>query len=245
MVLVNQRAVGNVAFESVPDTIIDSPLVDEDHLASAMVGFAYMFGNVLDSSEVIKQPERQSEWSWRINGGYTADETFHKVHRGYAKRSEDVHTYLGGFTLGKLLKDGPRQDYWARMSVNRRFENDLQSDFWEYNVYIMTMFTGYSPWTDKELFRYGFGFGFSYAEKVPMVEQIKQAKRDKNTSHFLNYLEAQIDFPLNRIFKNSATDKCYVGFTLVHRSGIFANSDLLGNVAGGSDVVTAHLECKR
>ena len=235
---------GNVAFEGVPDTIVDSPLVDEDHLSSAMVGFAYMFGNVLDGSSVKKQPERKGEWSWRVNGGYTADETFHKVHRGYVKRSEDVHTYLGGLTFGRLLRDGRRQDSWARLSVNRRFENDLQSDFWEFNAYIMTMITGYSPWTDKELFRYGFGFGFSYVERVPMVEQRKQAGREENTAHFLNYLEAQIDFPLSALFGNSTRNKCYVGLTLVHRSGIFANSDILGNVSGGSDVLTAHLECK-
>ena len=236
---------GNVAFEGVPDTIVDSPLVDEDHLTSAMVGYAYMFGNVLDGSSVKKQPERKGEWSWRVNAGYTADETFHKVHRGYVKRSEDVHTYLGGLTIGRLLRDGRRQDSWARLSVNRRFENDLQDDLWEYNAYIMTMITGYSPWTDKELFRYGFGFGFSYAERVPMVEQRKQAGREENTAHFLNYLEAQIDLPLSALFGSSARNKCYVGLTLVHRSGIFANSDILGNVSGGSDVLTAHLECKR
>jgi hypothetical protein len=136
-------------------------------------------------------------------------------------------------------------DYWGKVSVNRHFENDLQGDFWEYNAYVMVMGTGYSPWTDKELFRYGFGFGFSYAERVPMVEQIKQASRDENTSHFLNYLEAQIDFPLSRLFGDAVSNKCYVGLTLVHRSGIFANSDILGNVSGGSDVLTAHLECKR
>ncbi|MCZ6517731.1 MAG: MipA/OmpV family protein [Gammaproteobacteria bacterium] len=235
----------NVAFESVPDTVVDSPLVDEDHLSSAMVGLAYMFGNVLDGSAVKKRPERKGEWSWRVNAGYTADETFHKVHRGYVKRSGDVHAYLGGLTLGKLLQDGRRVDYWGRFSLNRRFENDLQDDFWEYNAYVMVMGTGYSPWTDKELFRYGLGFGFSYAERVPMVEQIKQASRGENTSHFLNYLEAQIDFPLNRLFGDAVSNKCYVGLTLVHRSGIFANSDILGNVSGGSDVLTAHLECKR
>ena len=136
-------------------------------------------------------------------------------------------------------------DYWGRLSFNRRFENDLQDDFWEYNAYVMVMGTGYSPWTDKELFRYGLGFGFSYAERVPMVEQIKQASRGENTSHFLNYLEAQIDFPLSRLFGDAVSNKCYVGLTLVHRSGIFANSDILGNVSGGSDVLTAHLECKR
>jgi len=31
----------------------------------------------------------------------------------------------------------------------------------------------------------------------------------------------------------------------VHRSGIFATSDILGNVSGGSDVLSMHIECKR
>jgi hypothetical protein len=31
----------------------------------------------------------------------------------------------------------------------------------------------------------------------------------------------------------------------VHRSGIFSNADLLDNVFGGSDWLTAHLECTR
>jgi hypothetical protein len=36
---------------------------------------------------------------------------------------------------------------------------------------------------------------------------------------------------------------CYAGVTVVHRSGIFGTSDLLGDVAGGADWITAHLEC--
>jgi MipA family protein len=236
---------GNVAFEGVADTIVDSPLVDEEQLNSVMIGLAYMFGNILDDSAVKKNPARKGEWSWRVNTGYTAEETFHKVHRGYVKRNEDVRTYLGGLTIGKLLQDGEKIDYWGRFSFNRHVENDNQDDFWEYNAYIMAMGTGYSPWTDKELFRYGFGFGFSYAERVPFVEQVKQSKRDGNTAHFLNYLEAQIDVPFQRLFGKSASKHCYLGLTLVHRSGIFANADILGNVSGGSDVLTGHVECKR
>ena len=188
---------------------------------------------------------RKGEWSWRINGGYTAEETFHKVHRGALRRSDDVDTHLVGFTLGKLLQDGEKIDYWGRFSINRRLENGLQDNFNEYVAYVMAMGTGYSPWTHREMFRYGFGFGFSYAENVPMIEQVKQSNRDRNTAHFLNYLEAQVDFPLRAVFGDGASENCYIGLTLVHRSGIFASSDLLGNVSGGSDVLTGHIECKQ
>ena len=102
---------------------------------------------------------------------------------------------------------------------------------------------GYSPWSKEEVFRYGFGFGMSYAEKVPIAEQRKQASKGNNTSRFLNYLELQLDFPLRRLFKSKSMQNCYAGLTVVHRSGIFGTSDLLGDVAGGSDWITAHFEC--
>jgi hypothetical protein len=156
-----------------------------------------------------------------------------------------VDTYLAGFTLGRLLEDGRRADLWGRFSVNRRFENDNQDDFFEYVAYVMAIGSGYAPWTDREVFRYGFGFGVSYAERVPYVEQVKQGERGEQTNHWLNYLEAQVDFPLRNFFGERAPRDCYVGLTLVHRSGIFGGSDILGNTEGGSEVITGHIECKR
>ncbi len=241
------RLFANVSLDKLDDEVSDSPLVDEDSIAMAMVGLGYAFGNVRDESQSGRRdPERGGEWSWRVNYGYTAEETFHKVHRGYIKRSDDVHTYLAGLTLGKLALDRRRLDVWGKVSINRRLENDLQGDFWEINPYVMLKGTGYSPWSNREIFRYGFGFGFSYADKVPVVEQRKQEQREKNTSHFLNYLEAQVDLPLRNLFGSRGWWKnCYAGLTLVHRSGIFGRVDIIGNVSGGSDVLTGHMECVR
>ena len=239
------RLFANFSYDWLGDEISDSPLVDESGLYSVMVGLAYGFGNTLDNSGSGRRDSaRAGEWSWRINYGYTAEETFHKVHRGQLQRSDDVDTNLVGLTVGKLLVDGRRVDYWGKVSLNRRLERDEQEDFFELNAYVMAMGTGYSPWSNREMFRYGFGYGFSYADKVPAVEQIKQAKRGENTSHFLNYLEAQVDFPLRNLFGDGGWWRdCYAGLTLVHRSGIFGQVDILGNVSGGSDVVTGHLEC--
>lgn len=235
----------NIAFQQVDQEIYDSPLVDEEQLNSVTFGFAYLFGNVMDDSTKQNYSARAGEWSWRVNAGYQAQGTFHRTHRGHLERSKDLDAYVGGLTLGKLLADGRYLDYWGKLSLNRRFENNYQSDFWEYNAYVMAMTSIHSPWSHRELFRYGLGVGFSYASRVPYIEQVKQGKSDRNTSHFLNYLEAQLDVPLRLLFDSHAVKNCYVGMTLIHRSGVFANSDLLNNVAGGSDMVTAHVECKR
>ena len=150
-------------------------------------------------------------------------------------------------TFAKLLTDGPRVDFWGKGSVYRHFESDEgNGNFLSYTLYIMAMGTGYLPWTEQESFRWGFGFGMSYADKVPIAEQRKQAAKGNNTSRFINYLELQLDFPLRRVFKQTAwLRNCYAGFTVVHRSGIFGTSDILGDVSGGSDWITAHFECTR
>ncbi|WP_298447121.1 MipA/OmpV family protein [uncultured Marinobacter sp.] len=235
----------NVASEHVDSEIYNSPLVDESQLVSATFGFAYLFGNALDDS--TKQPgsERSGEWSWRLNSGYQAEGPFTRTLTGTLKRSEDVHAYMAGLTLGKLISDGKYVDYWGRLSLNRRFENGYQDNFGEYNAYVMAMTPAKPPWSSKEWFRFGIGFGFSYAAEVPYVEQVKQAKRERNTSRFLNYLEGQLDVPLRLFTDNKAVSNCYVGISLLHRSGIFAKSDILGSVSGGSDMVTGHIECKR
>jgi hypothetical protein len=48
---------------------------------------------------------------------------------------------------------------------------------------------------------------------------------------------------MRRLVKAKSVHDCYAGLTVVHRSGIFGTSDLLGDVAGGSDWITAHFEC--
>ncbi|MDO6824931.1 MipA/OmpV family protein [Marinobacter sp. 1_MG-2023] len=233
----------NLSWEQLDKEIRNSPLVDEDQIYMAFLGFHYEFGNVFDQSSPSNWSVK--DWSWRIQTGYQAEGTFHKSHRGDLSRSKDVDAYLAGLTLGKLLSDGDVLDFWGKVSMNRRFENGMQENFWDYSAYVMAMGTGYSPWSQREVFRYGFGFGFDYAERIPMVEQIKQERKGRYTSHFLNYLEAQVDVPLRNFIEAKSVRNCYAGITLIHRSGIFATSDILGNVSGGSDVVAGHLECKR
>jgi outer membrane protein len=235
----------NAGVSALSDTASDSPLTDRDTTANAMVGFLYSFGRVGDDAETQGDRDNTGDWSWRVNYGYTTKETFFKVHTGDVRRHPTVDTQLLGLTLGKRLIDGPRADYWGKVSINRRLENDTQDDVWELNSYVMAMGTGYSPWTNRELFRYGFGFGFSYAEEVPFIERSRQQVRGRNSNRFLTYLEAQLDTPLSNIFGQRASSNCYLGVSIVHRSGMFGSADILGNVDGGSNVLTGHLECKR
>lgn len=237
---------GNVAFAGADSVVVDSPLTEEDGFASVFVGGSYTFGNVRRPDYVIDE-ERRGEWSWRVNYGYQADGNIvSEIDQGDFSKSSYADTRIAGLTLSKLLTDGKRVDYLGRLALFRHYEEDEgNGTFSSYAAYIMAMGMGYSPWSKAELFRWGFGFGMSYAQRVPIAEQRKQAGKGDNTSHFINYLEMTLDFPLKRISKARWLERCYAGLTVVHRSGIFGTSDLLGDVSGGSDWITAHLECKQ
>ena len=235
---------GNVGFGGVDTVVLDSPLVEEDGFSSAFVGGTYLFGNAR-KPDYILEPERAGEWSWRVNYGYQADGNIvSEIDQGDFSKSEVADTNIGGLTFNKLLSQGERIDFLGRVAWFRHFEEDEgNGKFSSYAAYIMAMGKGYSPWSKEEWFRWGFGFGMSYADKVPIAEQRKQAAKDDNTSRFLNYLEMTLDFPLRRVSKARWLQNCYAGLTIVHRSGIFGTSDFLGDVSGGADWLTAHLEC--
>jgi outer membrane protein len=182
-----------------------------------------------------------------VNYGYDAHGNIvGEIDQGNFEGSRIASTNIAGFTLGKLLTAGKRADYIGKIAVFRHLEGDEgNGNFNSYAAYIMARGKGYSPWSKEEIFRFGFGFGMSYADRVPIVEQLKQVIRSDNTSHFLSYLEMSIDVPLRRISKANWLERCYAGMSIVHRSGMFGSSDLLGDVAGGSDWITLHLECTR
>ena len=234
----------NVGFGGVDSVVSDSPLVEEDAQSAFFAGGTYIFGNVRRPETYISS-ERAREWSWRVNYGYQADGNIvGEIDHGDFSKSDVADTTLGGVTFSKLLTDGKRVDFTGKVAAFRHFEKDEgNGNFWSYAAYVMATGRGYSPWSKEEIFRYGFGFGMSYADKVPITEQRKQAAKGNNTSRFLNYLELQLDFPLRRLFKARSLQECYAGVTVVHRSGIFGTSDLLGDVSGGADWITAHFEC--
>jgi outer membrane protein len=234
----------NLGFQTLDSKIQDSPIVEEDLSSAAFFGAGYFFGDMNRSASSDTQSD--TVWSWRLNYGYTGNHNIvPEPMQGNLTRSDKADTNIAGLTLGRLFQSGPRVDFYGKFALYRHLENGLQDDFWNYTAYMMAIGKGYFPWSERVAFRWGFGFGVSLAEKVPAIEQIKQDERDRNTSHFLNYLEFTADFPIDGIIKAKFARNCYVGLTVVHRSGIFSTSDILGDVFGGADWYTAHLECLR
>jgi outer membrane scaffolding protein for murein synthesis (MipA/OmpV family) len=243
----NIQLFANTALKKWDDVIRDSPIVDEGLTAEAFFGVTYNFGSVHGPAKGAS-PDRESEWSWRVNYGYqTWGNIVGEVDRGQFRKNEDVDSKIAGVMFGRLLTQGPRVDYYGRLALYRHLEEPYQDDFNSYAAYIMAMGKGFRRWRKQPFFRWGFGFGFNYAEKVPAAEQVKQTNSGNKMNRFLSYLEMQLDFAIDAMTKDHSGvfRNCYLGATVVHRSGIFAYSDMLGGVEGGSDWLTAHVECLR
>ena len=234
----------NLALNAYDSTIMKSPLVDSSVDVTTFIGAGYVFGGPHKSRGRFGRG--QGLWTWRVNWARTAEENiFPWLMSGSWASNHEADTSLAGLTVGRLLRPGERGDIYGRVAVYRHFENGLQDDTWSVATYLMAIGKGYLPWSDKLAFRWGFGFGASYAAEILAIEKIKQANRGDRTSHLLTYLEWQFDIPLENFIDSRMTRNCFVGVSAVHRSGIFGSADLLGDVSGGSDFLGMHYECVR
>jgi len=243
----------NVGIEALNDDIVDSPIVNEDFAAELFVGGGYFFGSLRNSKYV--SPERTGEWSWRINYGYAGDSNIvPDPMQGELNSSDLVDPKIAGLTLGKLVMSGPRMDVYARLAVYRHSEESggirnysdkEQDDFWSFAPYIMGIGKGYFPWSDKVAFRWGFGIGASYAQRIPLIEQLKHDAKGTTSNRLLTYLEWMVDVPIDTVIRSKLVRNCYAGVTVAHRSGLFSWSQANDDVKGGSDYYMIHLECLR
>ena len=70
----------------------------------------------------------------------------------------------------------------------------------------------------------------------------KGDEKDRRTSHLIYYLDVSLDVSEGDVFGAEELKNLFFGFSIHHRSGIFASANLYGNVYGGSNVNTLYLE---
>jgi outer membrane protein len=156
------------------------------------------------------------------------------------------NTNIAGVEVGRPFirrLNGWPVDVVGYAGVTHHDEDGHQPDFWQANAYMKLFYYGF-PWDKHVRTRIGFGAGVSIAQRVPYVEQRDQARRGRNTSKLLNYLDPSIDVSVGDLINVPSMGETYAGFGVAHRSGIFATSQLLGNVNGGSNYIYTYVEWK-
>ena len=231
------------------DSIKDSPIVDASGKTEVNLSYRYEFINNPAAQVVTKASESQwlkGDWEWRIAGGYIKDGNFiEMIYLNNMAVDTDDTAMVSAFLSKKITErtfDLPIQMHVTGGFV-RHFEKDLQSDFNEY-VFALKGYFNQFPWSHIVETRVGFGYGFSYGEKVPFQESESVMEDNINDSRLLQYLDYSWDINLGDLFKAPSAKNCYLGYSIHHRSGIFSKAEIYNNVDGGSNWNTFYLQCK-
>ncbi|HEY0332442.1 MAG TPA: MipA/OmpV family protein [Stenotrophomonas sp.] len=241
-ILEHWSLLGGVFVTALSDEIGDSTIVDEDVQWGGMIGAAYDFGN----GQVRWDDEHVPTYVKVFYGRDSADGCHLSRIMTFqcASLNDDDPTDVWGVHVGRpfvsRLNDWPL-DMVGYVGLTRHNERGHQPDGWQIDAYMKAFYYGF-PWSHRVTTRVGLGFGLSYAERVPYAEVQSQARRERNTSKLLNYLDPTIDVSLGDIFGSRRWHDLYFGFGVSHRSGIFGNAQMLGTVDGGSNYIYAYLE---
>ena len=235
------RLLGGVGVNLLDAKVRNSPIVRDGAQPTVMVGAAYDFGSH-KSFAATGLPLHL-----KVLYGRSTDCNLLPVMtlRCRSTQTSD-NTRIAGVELGRPLVErvnGWPLDFVGYVGILHRNENGLQPDSLQLDAYIKAYYYGF-PWSERVRTRLGMGAGFSLAQRVPYVEERDQARRGRNTSKLLNYLDPSIDISVGDIIGVRALKETYFGVGASHRSGIFGASQMFGNINGGSNYLYTYIETK-
>ncbi len=235
------RLLGGAAVRRLDDKLRHSPIVRDSLQPMLMLGAAYDFG----SHKAYAAPGLPLHV--KLLTGRTTDCNLLPIMslRCTSTHTED-NTRIAGIELGRPLIErvnGWPLDFVGYLGLIHHDENRLQPDAWQLDATIKTYYYGF-PWSGRLRTRLGMGAGFSLAQRVPYVEERDQARRGRNSSKLLNYLDPSIDISVGDLVGVRSLKETYFGFGASHRSGIFGSAQMFGNINGGSNYIYSYLEAK-
>ncbi len=235
----NWHLLGGVSATQWTGSVRTSPIVENRVQTAATLGLLY---------EHSPQPDAWSAsrplWVKVYTGKASECDVLQIVRLACTSTNTPEDTRVASIELGRTLIErlnGWNVDIAGYLGLLRHDENGVQPDHWQVNAYFKSFWYGF-PWRDRVKTRIGFGSGLSYAERIPTIEARDQARRGKNASKLITYLDPTIDFSLGDAVGSRALKNTFLGLGVSHRSGVFGLSRLLGEVDGGSNYIYTYVE---
>jgi outer membrane protein len=233
------RLLAGYSYLRMPDTVAASPVVEQRDVRQLSLGLMY---------DISPDNKAWPEGRPLLLRAYNGDSSDCNVAHIAMLRCTTTHTRdrtgVFGFEVGRpfieRLNDWPL-DFAGFIGIQRHREEGFQPDFWSVRAYVKTYYYGF-PWSSRVRTRVGLGVGLSYAQSIPLMEVRDQQSRGRSTSKLLNTFDPTVDFSVGDLLGIRSMRETYLGIGVSHRSGIFATSNLLGNVNGGSNYIYTYLE---
>ncbi len=235
------RLLGGLSVNLLDARVRNSPIVHSGPEPAAMLGAAYDFG----SHRSYSAPGLPLHVKL-LYGRSTDCNLLPVMTLRCGSTATSDNTRIAGIELGRPLVErvnGWPLDFVGYVGVVRHDENGLQPNALQFDAYIKAYYYGF-PWSRYVRTRLGMGAGFSLAQRVPYVEERDQARRGRNTSKLLNYLDPSIDVSVGDLIGARRLKETYFGVGASHRSGIFGAARMFGNINGGSNYLYTYIEAK-
>jgi len=204
----------------------------------------YRFGSAGVEEAMAADSIADGRWSVRVARGWNAEASLLKIIPGMDFSLTPEHTGVLDLKIGRLLNKGWNGwpvDIYLNGAYTRYLEQNLQDDANGVSISLKAFYYGF-PWSDRVKTRFGFGEGLSYVDRVPTMERNSILEKNPNTSKLMNHLDVSVDFSVGDAISVKSLRDTFLGFAVIHRSGIFGASDLLSAVDGGSNYNSLYIE---
>jgi len=227
------RLLAGVGVTRRSSAIADSPIVQSSLQPEVFLGFVYD----LSPKQARYAPAAGRPLIVKALYGNSSDCDMLQIVKLSCTSTHTVdNTDVAAVHVGRKLIEragGWSIDVAGFLGAQRHLEKDYQDDIWSVMAFIKPYFYGF-PWDKYLRTRFGWGWGLSYAEQIPLMELRDQASHGRGTWKLLGYSDPSLDFQVAR--------DTFVGVGVSHRSGGFGKSQLFGNVNGGSNYIYFSIE---
>jgi len=237
---------GSLGVNHFSDSIASSPLAHRSYAFTAFGSYVYRFGD----SRGQAQPDysgpldQHPKWSFRVARGWNAEASLLSIIPGGDFTLSPERTGVLSLEFGKLVDErflGWPVDVYVKGAYTRYLEQNIQPNGNGVSLIIKGYYYGF-PWSKYVNTRFGFGQGLSWVDQIPALEQRDLEKKNPNTSRLLCALDVSIDFSIGDAIRYKPLKDTYLGFAVIHRSGIFGTADIFGSVNGGSNYNSIYIE---
>lgn len=236
------RLLAGVSATRLSQSVQGSPIVERKLVPAVYLGAAYDFGG-----HKRDWAQDHSPTYFKLLYGKSTEDGCHlaKIITAQCLSTARVNsTSVSAIQVGKPFIEqfnGWPLDFVGYVGLTHHNEHGLQTNGLQLDVFMKAVYSGF-PWSDRVKTRLGLGVGLSAAQRAPWIEASSQAAAGKPASRLLNYLDPTLDASLGDLIGVRSLKETYIGLGVSHRSGIFGQSRLLGNVNGGSNYIYTYLE---
>ncbi|AGF79397.1 outer membrane protein V [Desulfocapsa sulfexigens DSM 10523] len=230
----NVFLLGSIEATRLDSNARNSFYVEDEFQENIFLGISYQNAPPLPSTTIKAKPYIRVAHGWATPSDLSDIISFNR------ERDHDNNQLTSIFYGHPLADDflGVPLESYLTPGIAWHWNSGVQQSSQEFVLAIKHYYTFDWPFT----WRFGMGEGLSYAGEISYIEQEEMDRKKIEANKWLFYLDFSLDFDLGKTLHVQALEDVWLGYSVHHRSGIFGNSSIFGNIKGGSNYNIVYLQ---